>query len=86
MSDSQLAERAPDVVQRPKLAVWMFARGLRMPAAARTLGVSTEQVRRWCAAFDDPIRRIPRPEMMRRIVDWTGGEVTPADFYPEAGA
>lgn len=40
------------------------------------LGVGREAVRKWLRG-----ERIPRPEVMRRIVEVTEGKVGPADFY-----
>lgn len=46
------------------------------------LGVGREAVRKWLRG-----ERIPRPEVMRRIVEVTEGKVGPADFYdlPQVG-
>lgn len=74
---------APEAAARPKLAAWLPAHGHNFRTAAEALGVSSEAVRLWCLAFDDPNRRVPTPSLMERIVEWTGGEVTPADFYPQ---
>ncbi len=49
---------------------------------AEAIGSSHEQVRRMRLPFGHPDRRVPDPELMARIVAWTGGEITPADFYP----
>lgn len=43
---------------------------------AETLGISAEAVRRYRRGI-----RIPSADMMLRIVEVTGGEVTPNDFY-----
>ena len=69
-------------ITRPKLALWMFQRGLLPKHAAPELGVGREQVRRYCLPFGDPLRAIPTEGVMERIVAWTRGEITPADFYP----
>lgn len=76
---------APAPVLRPKLATWLFERGIKPAVAARTLGVGREQARRYCLPFGDPLRAIPRQDVIQRVVDWTRGEVTPADFYAPPG-
>ncbi len=45
-------------------------------------GVSTMQVRRYELPFSDKSRQVPREEVMRRFIAWSGGELKPADFYP----
>jgi len=77
----------PSIVPRPKLAVWMYVRGLKPKDGAAPLGVKGEQVRRYCLPFDDPMRVVPPPKVMPRIVAWTAGEITANDFHPSlAGA
>lgn len=77
------ARPAPAPLNRPKLARFLWERDLDFRAAADHLGRSREWVRLVCLPFDDRRRRIPDREDMERIHDWTKGEVTPADFYPE---
>jgi transcriptional regulator with XRE-family HTH domain len=43
---------------------------------AAQVGVGREAVRKWVRG-----ERIPRPNLMRRIVKVTKGKVGPADFY-----
>lgn len=69
-------------VERPKLARWMWDRKLKSRDAAPHLGVSAEQVRRYCLEFGHEDRAIPGPDVLQRILAWTGGEVTERDFYP----
>lgn len=66
---------------RPKLARWMFERDLRLKDAVGPLGVGMEQVRRYCLPFGDPLRAVPSPKAMQRIIAWTAGEVTADDFF-----
>lgn len=73
---------APSIVPRPRLALWMYVRGLRPKDGAEPLGVKGEQVRRYCLPFSDPMRVVPPPKVMPRIVAWTDGEVTANDFHP----
>lgn len=73
---------APEPVVRPKLAHFIWSRNLDWREAGKQLGMSGEGVRAICLPFGDPKRRIPRPRTMKRIGEWTQGEVGPADFYP----
>lgn len=72
----------PEPVERPKLARWLWDRKLKPADAAPHLGVSAEQVRRYCLEFGHVDRQVPRTEVMEKILALTGGEVTAADFYP----
>ncbi|MFZ5719227.1 MAG: helix-turn-helix domain-containing protein [Pseudomonadota bacterium] len=74
--------RPPEPVERPSLALWMWRRNLRAPQAAKALGVTPEQVRRYCLEFGHPQRAMPGREVLERIAAWTDGEVTERDFYP----
>ena len=74
-------EQPPQIVPRPKLALWMFLRGLKLKDAVGPLGVQAEQVRRYCLPFGDALRAVPPPAVMRKIQVWTQGEVGPSDFY-----
>ena len=60
-----------------KLSDFMAARGLPDAEFARLIGVGSRMaVMRYRRG-----ERIPRPEVMRRIVEVTNGAVGPADFY-----
>lgn len=72
----------PDPVERPKLARWMWDRKLKAPDAAAPLGVSSEQVRKYCLEFGHVDRAVPGPQVLEKIFAWTRGEVTERDFYP----
>lgn len=72
------------ILERPKLAQWMWLRGLRAKDGADALDCGVELVRRLCLPFGDPLRRIPSERMMLQIQAWTDGDVGPADFYPAA--
>lgn len=72
----------PDPVERPKLARWMWERKLKARDAEAPLGVSAEQVRRYCLEFGHPARAIPGRDVLDRISVWTRREVTERDFYP----
>ncbi len=69
-------------MQRPGLAHWMWERGLKPRHAEAQLGVSKQSVRRYCMPFGSVERRVPPEDVLERIVAWTKGAVTAADFYP----
>lgn len=75
-------DTTPEPVERPKLATWMWERNLRPKAAATPLGVSAEQVRRYCLEFGHEDRAVPGKDVLTRIEAWTQGAVTERDFYP----
>lgn len=75
--------KAPKALVRPSLAKFIWERGLDYRAAGEALGRTGEWVRLVCLPFNDPRRRVPETEDMRRIFDWSGGQIAPADFYPE---
>lgn len=79
------SEDRPPRIPRPKLAQWMFERDLKLKDAQGPLGVKLEQVRRYCLPFTDPMRAVPSPKVMARIIAWTGGEVRPDDFFQTGG-
>lgn len=74
--------KVPDPIERPSLARWMWDRKLKAGDLAEPLGVSAEQVRRYCLEFGHPERSHPGPEVMARIVALTDGVVAERDFYP----
>jgi transcriptional regulator with XRE-family HTH domain len=59
-----------------KLSEFMSARELSEAQLGRLLGVGQATVNRYARG-----ERIPRPDVMRRIVEVTEGQVGPADFY-----
>lgn len=73
-------EPAPDPIHRPKLALFLWERDLRLKDAGEALKRSHEYVRRVCLPFDDPARTIPDDEFLARVEAYTGGLVTKADF------
>ncbi|WP_312139273.1 hypothetical protein [Brevundimonas sp.] len=73
---------APAPIQRPKLAHWMFARNISNTEAAEQLECSRQTVLNITQPFGAATRTVPHEALMERIVRWTGGEVTAADFYP----
>jgi predicted transcriptional regulator len=60
----------------------MYDRGLKLHHAAHALELSVMAVSRYVKPFGDADRRIPDEKTIAKIVDWTRGEVTAADFYP----
>lgn len=59
-----------------QLKEWIEKNGKTIKEVADTLGVSEMNVYRYIAGSN-----IPRSENMAKIVDLTGGEVQPNDFY-----
>ena len=72
----------PKPLERPALAHWLWVRGILLREAGVVLECSYEQVRVICLPFGDENRRVPGEALLERIVEWTGGEITAADFYP----
>ena len=74
--------QSPPLVSRPKLAKWMFERGIKPAEAARHIGVSAVTVRQYIRPFGDLARQVPSQSVLAKIIAWTQGDVTVADFYP----
>lgn len=74
------ATPSPD--RRPKFWRWYRERDLSPQAVGEAFGRSREWVRLITLPFEDEKRRVPDPEDVQRIHDWTGGEVGPSDWYP----
>lgn len=72
----------PPIKPRPRFALWLWQRDILLRKAGEALECSYEQVRVICLPFDDPNRRVPSEALIERIVEYTGGEITAADFYP----
>lgn len=62
------------------LTKYRAANGLTMERFAQMVGVQRAAVSKWEKGS------IPRPAIMRRIAEVTGGAVTAADFYAPAAA
>lgn len=73
---------APAPIQKPKLAHWMFERNISNIDAAAHLGCSRQTILNITQPFGSPTRTVPHEALLARIVRWTQGEVTAADFYP----
>lgn len=61
-----------------KFDKWIEKEGKTIADVARDFSCRHGVVRRWCLGL-----AIPRPEMMAKIVEYTGGQVQPNDFYEE---
>jgi hypothetical protein len=72
----------PAPILKPTLAMWMFQRGISAQAAAEVLDCSVQTIRNLTKPFDDVERTVPRQDLLEKIVLWTDGAVTAADFYP----
>lgn len=62
-----------------RLKDWMTSQNIGVPALAELVGATRQAVDGWARG-----RHIPRPDMMRRLVQATGGAVQPQDFYSDA--
>lgn len=49
---------------------------LTLADAAKALNVTHQACRYWASGD-----RVPRPKQMQKIIKWSNGRVTPADFY-----
>lgn len=74
--------RDPQPQLRPALALWLWERGISDVEAAEVLKCHPASVRRYCKPFGHAERRVPDPDVMMRIGEWTRGEITLAHFYP----
>lgn len=72
----------PSPIARPKLASWLFERGINTAAAAEALECSEQTVLNMCKPFGEASRTVPREALLEKIVAWTEGAVTAVDFYP----
>ncbi len=59
-----------------KFKAYLEEKDISLAQASTELDVSTECVRLWAEE-----KRIPRPDQMKRIYNWSHGVVTPNDFY-----
>lgn len=64
---------------RMKLATYLNNSGSTYAAFAEKVGASTFAVGKWARG-----ERLPRPKVLARIVEETGGQVTPNDFFAPA--
>lgn len=55
---------------------YLINESISLNEAAKAIGVTYEAVRLYCRG-----KRIPRVEIRKKIQDWSGGKVTPNDFY-----
>ena len=58
---------------------YLKTKSITQEEAAKQLGVGQGVCSLWATG-----KRIPRPESMAKITEWSGGEVTANDFYSEA--
>ena len=62
-----------------KLSEYLENQGLSQEGFGRLIGVTQQAVERYVSGA-----RVPRPEVIRRIVDATDGAVEPNDFFEAA--
>jgi hypothetical protein len=79
---SQEKSTAPEPTARPLF--WRFCRDrdLSMTSVARIFGRSRGWAYLICLPFDDPRRRVPDPEDVAAIHEWSGGVIGPPHWYP----
>ena len=75
-------DHRPTPDARPRLYRWLFERGLSTADAARELDCSRQTVRNITQPFGDERRVKPSDALLEKIVVWTAGAITAADFYP----
>ena len=83
MGDQSATAHAP--VQRIKFDRWMFDHDVDNVTAADLLDAHPVSVGRWRKAFSDPARRIPPPDIIRKVHALTAGAVAPEDWYRPCG-
>ena len=66
----------------PGLAEWLARHKMLPGEFAARIGTTREAVRKYCLPFSDAGRQVPGLKIMERIVAASGGELSPADFYP----
>ena len=81
-----MASTAPLPIGRSDFDRWLWERNITNIAAGSELGVAVESVRRYRLPLSDPEYRAPRPSTMRRIQDWSLGEVGLEAFQPGPGS
>lgn len=59
-----------------KLIKYLETKKISLLQASQELGFPYESVRRYSLGLV-----IPRPEQMKQIVEWSGGDIQPNDFY-----
>lgn len=60
------------------LLEYLKTKNIKQEDAARDLGVGQGVCSMWANG-----KRIPRPDRMAKITEWSGGEVTANDFYQQ---
>jgi transcriptional regulator with XRE-family HTH domain len=73
--------REPSTQARPALRAYRNRLRLTRAEVGEAIGVSEIQIGRYELPFASPRRQIPREEVLRRFHEWSGGALTPADFY-----
>lgn len=67
---------------RPDLDRWLRDRGLGVSALAERWRITPQGASRYLLPFEHPRRIVPTEAQMADVLDWTGGEVTAAHWYP----
>ncbi len=72
----------PAPANRPKLWRYYRDRGMTLAEVGAVFGKTAEWVRLVTLPFGDPKRRVPAADDVEAAFNWSGGEITPADWYP----
>lgn len=80
-----MSQDLPEQQTRPKIAHFIFERGLSLRAAARKLGCSHEQLRRVALPYDHPKFRAPSDRLRAKVAVWSKGHVGIDDWAPAEG-
>lgn len=79
-----MAQSPTEADRRPKLWRYYRDRGLTRVQVSEVCDRTPEWVRLICLPFDDPKRRVPSPDDVQRLWEWSDGEISPSDWYPPA--
>lgn len=59
-----------------KLAYFLKTNNITQKDASNAMGLTAMDISRYCSG-----KTIPRPAAMRKIYEWSDGQVRPEDFY-----
>ena len=82
---------SPPLKLRPKMDRWLRDRGWGAAALGTRWSITPQGASKYLLPFSDPRRVVPSEERMADALEWTGGEITAADWFhpdlsPSAGA
>lgn len=80
-AQSPVQSAAPRTL-RPLLHYWLVDRDITGTALAEFCGVTSVEVSQWRQPWDSPRRRKPTDAKLAKIIEFTRGQISAADFYP----